>query len=109
VHTNVDRAIRETFGDRPLACTERLRGGSNKGVHRLTFTDGGTCVLYRWHAEESFWPADIALVEDVPGGSLEALLALDAAGGREALGGRWPRPPRAFRASPPPRPDRGTR
>ena len=126
MHINVDRAIRDVFGNRPLTGTQRLRGGSNKGVHRLTFADGGTCVVYRWHTDESFWPAevafdvgplrprhgradflrrharvralgvrvpeilgvsgdDLALVEDVPGGSLEDLLARDAAGGREVL------------------------
>ena len=118
--------IRTAFGDRGPAAVTPVRGGSNKGVHRLTFTDGGSCLLYRWGSAESYWPArtvlsvgplgaqhdrerfldrqrrlralgvrvpevlalggtDLALVEDVRGGSLQDLLAADPAAGREAL------------------------
>lgn len=107
---------------------ERLRGGSTKGVYRLTFDDESTAVLYVWDAAENYWPpraggagqdrtdpfadasgpdffeasqarlsivgvrtprtylvdrsrsrypADIALDEDVRGGTLEALIQRD--------------------------------
>ena len=121
----LDEPIRAAFGDRRLTTVARVSGGSNKGVHRLTFADGGTCLAYRWN-DENYWPVrtvltvgplggrhdrarfldrqgrlsalgvrvpevlalggtDLALVEDVRGGSLEDLLALDPAAGREAL------------------------
>lgn len=41
---------------RRVGRAERLRGGSKKGVYRLYVTDGSTFVLYRWHAEENYWP-----------------------------------------------------
>jgi hypothetical protein len=118
--------IRDTYGtDRRLRELTRLTGGSTKGVYRLTLDDGSTVLLYRWAAEENFWPAqtgldfgpfqndagrdgflrchtllrdlgvrvpeivvmgpDRALVEDVRGGTLEALLDRDPATGRQAL------------------------
>ncbi|WP_328464119.1 phosphotransferase [Actinoplanes sp. NBC_00393] len=132
MRTNVDHAdlaepIRSAFGDRELVASERLSGGTAKGVYRLRFADGGSCLAYRWHRDENYWPAqtvlavgplgatssraafldrrerlgalgvrvpelfalggtDLALVEDVRGGSLEDLLARDVAAGREALG-----------------------
>lgn len=127
MRTKLDHAdIAAVIGDRPLTGLQRLSGGSNKGVYRLTFADGGSCLAYRWHPDENFWPAqtilavgplgastgragflhrherlsalgvrvpkilglggtDLALVEEIRGGSLEALLAHDAAAGREAL------------------------
>ncbi|MEU8606733.1 phosphotransferase [Actinoplanes sp. NPDC048791] len=119
--------VRDTYGtDRRLRELSRLAGGTTKGVYRLTLDDGSTVLLYRWAAEENFWPAqtgldigpfqadagrdgfarchkllrdlgvrvpeivlmgpDRALVEDVRGGTLEALLERDPAAGREALG-----------------------
>jgi hypothetical protein len=36
--------------------TERLRGGSKKGVYRLAFDDGRTVVGYVWHPSEDYWP-----------------------------------------------------
>lgn len=36
---------------------DRLAGGSTKGVYRVTFDDGFTCVAYRWHPDENYWPA----------------------------------------------------
>jgi hypothetical protein len=119
--------VRDTYGtDRRLRELTRLAGGSTKGVYRLTLDDGSTVLLYRWAAEENFWPAqtgldfgpfqndagrdgfvrchallrdlgvrvpeivvmgaDRALVEDIRGGTLEALLERDPAAGREALG-----------------------
>ncbi|MGK5694730.1 phosphotransferase family protein [Streptomyces sp. URMC 128] len=109
---------------RTLTGVERLRGGTKKGVYRLTFDDDSTAVAYVWSAEEDYWdqpdpdprdvfshgtglglftaahdrlaasgvrtprllyadaththlPADAAVVEDLPGGSLEAALARD--------------------------------
>jgi hypothetical protein len=50
-----------TFPERTLVDVMRLTGGSNKGVYRLTFADDFTCLAYRWHADENFWPADIAI------------------------------------------------
>ncbi|GAA2690776.1 phosphotransferase family protein [Nonomuraea recticatena] len=108
-----------------LTGVSRLKGGSKKGVYRLTFDDGSTTIVYIWDDAENFWPAtraddaghhadpfshasgidlfqaanrrlaalgvrtprvhladrsrshypaDIAVVEDVPGENLEALL-----------------------------------
>jgi Phosphotransferase enzyme family len=118
---------RVAFPARALREVTRLTGGSVKGVYRLRFDDGFTCLAYRWHADENFWPAqtffdvgpfvghgsretfverhavltglgvrvpeifeidetaDLALVEDVRGGTLQALLERDAAAGREVL------------------------
>jgi hypothetical protein len=106
---------------------DRLAGGSTKGVYRVTFDDDFTCVAYRWHPDENYWPAEtifdvgpfaghgslatflekhellsrlgvrvpvihdvfpahnLALVEDVRGGSLESLLSRDEKAGRAAL------------------------
>jgi hypothetical protein len=109
----------------------RLRGGSKKGVYRLTFDDDSTAIAYIWDDAENYWPsaqaddagdhadpfsiasgieafeaahrrldalgvrtprihladrsgsyypADIAVVEDVPGASLEAKLRQDPRG-----------------------------
>ncbi|OKI21834.1 aminoglycoside phosphotransferase [Streptomyces sp. CB03911] len=120
-------------GRRPVTVA-RLRGGSKKGVYRLTLDDASTVVVYRWAAAENYWPgaadepgpdagdagrqqhplspasgldlfeaahrrlaalgvrtprlyladgsrtlhrADLAVVEDVPGENLEALLGRD--------------------------------
>lgn len=48
--------VREAFGaDRRLDRVDRLRGGSSKGVYRLTFERGPSVVLYVWAADENFW------------------------------------------------------
>jgi hypothetical protein len=39
-----------------VSSTERLRGGSKKGVYRLVLEDGSTVVGYVWSAAESHWP-----------------------------------------------------
>ncbi|WP_416959527.1 phosphotransferase family protein [Streptomyces sp. Agncl-13] len=109
-------AIGHTLND-----VTRIRGGSKKGVYRLTLGDGSTAVAYVWSPAEDLWdagpgdprdpfshasgltlftaaadrlaaagvraprllhadsththlPADAALVEDLPGGTLEDLL-----------------------------------
>jgi hypothetical protein len=36
---------------------DRLRGGSKKGVYRLTFDDGATVIGYLWNEAENYWPA----------------------------------------------------
>ncbi|TMR99081.1 phosphotransferase [Nonomuraea basaltis] len=127
--------VREVFGaDCRLNAVERLRGGSKKGVYRLSFGDGLSAVLYAWSADEDFWPAgsqggeadpfshasglrlfeagqarlsslgvrvpelyfadrsrkhhpeaDIALIEDVRGGTLETLLRDDPVEGERVL------------------------
>ncbi|UUU24715.1 phosphotransferase family protein [Streptomyces sp. DSM 40750] len=41
--------------DRRLNAVTRLRGGSKKGVYRLTFDDGGTVVAYVWSPDEDYW------------------------------------------------------
>jgi phosphotransferase family enzyme len=130
-----DAARAELGGGRRLVSTERLRGGSKKGVYRLAFDDGRTVIGYAWHPSEDYWPqaqqpvpdpadpfapatgselfetchalldrlgvraprvylldrsrtaspADIALVEDVRGGTLESELAAEPAGPHPAL------------------------
>ncbi|WP_338782842.1 aminoglycoside phosphotransferase family protein [Streptomyces sp. DG1A-41] len=109
---------------RSLTAVERLRGGTKKGVYRLTLDDDSTVIAYAWSADEDYWdqpdpdprdvfshgtglglftaahdrlaaagvrtprllyadaththlPADAAVVEDMPGGSLEDALARD--------------------------------
>jgi hypothetical protein len=50
--------VRAAFGPGPrLAAVDRLRGGSKKGVYRLTFDDGATVIGYLWNAAENYWPA----------------------------------------------------
>jgi hypothetical protein len=39
--------------DRPLASVTRLRGGSRKGVYRLTRDDGSTAIAYVRSADEA--------------------------------------------------------
>jgi hypothetical protein len=103
----------------------RLRGGTKKGVYRLTFADDSTVIVYSWAPEENYWPtarrtdpfadasgidlfesahqclrdvgvrtpevylvdrtADIAVVEDVPGGTLEDLLRRDPSAAESAM------------------------
>jgi hypothetical protein len=121
---------------RRLIGASRLRGGSKKGVYRLTFDDNTTAVAYIWADSENFWPgaalgcvgdladpfshasgidlfeaahrrldalgvrtphvwladrsrryhpADIAVVEDVPGATLEDLLRRRPRGAAETL------------------------
>jgi hypothetical protein len=121
--------VRAALGPgRRIARAERLRGGSKKGVYRLTLDDDATLIAYLWDAAEDYWPttradeaadhadpfahasgldlfeaahrrlhalgirtprlywadasrqhhpADVAVVEDVPGRTLEALLHHD--------------------------------
>ncbi|MFD7302846.1 phosphotransferase family protein [Streptomyces pharetrae] len=41
----------------PLTSVTRLRGGSRKGVYRLTRDDGSTAVAYVWSPDEDQWDA----------------------------------------------------
>ncbi|OUC97479.1 phosphotransferase family protein [Streptosporangium minutum] len=119
-----------------LTGVSRLRGGSKKGVYRLTFDDDSTAIAYIWDDAENYWPtaqidevdnhanpfshasgidlfeaahrrldalgirtprihladrsrshypADIAVVEDVPGATLEVLLQRDQHGAKVPL------------------------
>lgn len=130
-------AARAALGaGRRLAGVDRLRGGTNKGVYRLSFDDGSTAIAYIWAEEENYWPdgrtagtvnltdpfspasgidlfmaaqrrlddlgvrtprvyltdrshrlypADIAVVEDVPGENLETRLQRDPRGAEPAM------------------------
>src|SRR5262249_34671881 len=56
---HVASAARAKLGaGRRLVGTERLRGGSKKGVYRLAFDDGLTVIGYVWHPSEDYWPQD---------------------------------------------------
>ncbi|CAI7978139.1 Aminoglycoside phosphotransferase [Frankia sp. Hr75.2] len=123
-----------------LVGVSRLRGGSRKGVYRLTLDDDSTAIVYIWDDSENYWPtpraggtdsgtdshtdpfepascldlfeaapreldvlgirtprirltdrsgghypADVAVVEDVPGDSLEALLREDPHGAEATM------------------------
>ncbi|GCB46189.1 phosphotransferase [Streptomyces sp. NL15-2K] len=46
-----------TGAHRTLTGVARLRGGSKKGVYRLTFDDDTTAVAYVWSADEDYWDA----------------------------------------------------
>ena len=49
---------RAAFGDRrQIRSVDRLRGGSKKGVYRLTFNDASSVVSYVWDPAENYWPA----------------------------------------------------
>jgi Phosphotransferase enzyme family len=63
VVTGADLAglARAAFGaQRRLTGVSRLRGGSKKGVYRLTLDDGLTAVAYLWADEENYWPGSAA-------------------------------------------------
>jgi aminoglycoside phosphotransferase (APT) family kinase protein len=50
-------ALARAASGRDLAAVDRLRGGTKKGVYRLTFDDATTAVGYVWSAAENYWPA----------------------------------------------------
>jgi hypothetical protein len=117
---------------RRLDTVTRLRGGSKKGVYRLTLDDASTAIAYVWSPDEDYWdapsadprdpfshasglglftashdrlaalgvrtprllyadssrtrlPADAAVVEDLPGRTLEELLRRDPHAAAPAL------------------------
>jgi hypothetical protein len=134
----LEGTVRAAFGaERRLLGVSRLRGGSKKGVYRLTFDDDTTAIAYIWADDENYWPAeqvadtgnladpfshasgidlfeaahrrlsalgirapriyladrsqrrypaDIAVVEDVPGENLEIRLQRDPRGAEMTLG-----------------------
>ncbi|MFJ5519697.1 phosphotransferase family protein [Streptomyces griseoluteus] len=119
------RLVRDGLGPRcRVTGVERLRGGSKKGVYRLTLTGAGappTVIAYSWAPQENYWPsvptshasglapflsahhtlqaagvrtphvlyasepAGLALVEDIPGDTLEATFATGPARAAKAL------------------------
>ncbi|MEU9508825.1 phosphotransferase [Micromonospora sp. NPDC048170] len=84
---------RAAFGrGRVLVSAERLRGGTKKGVYRLTLDDGSTGVAYVWHPREDYWPAQAVPAPDDPFGHATGA-GLFAAAHREftAAGVRVPR------------------
>jgi hypothetical protein len=42
---------------RRLSAVERLPGGTQKGVYRLTMDDATTAIAYLWEDSENYWPA----------------------------------------------------
>lgn len=46
------------LGGGPVTDVTRLRGGSKKGVYRLSRGDGFSAVLYVWSTAEDYWPAE---------------------------------------------------
>ncbi|WP_345635750.1 phosphotransferase family protein [Rugosimonospora acidiphila] len=44
-------------GGRRLDAVERIRGGTRKGVYRLTMDDATTVIAYLWEDSENYWPA----------------------------------------------------
>lgn len=57
--------VRAAFGPRRrLAAADRLRGGSKKGVYRLTLDDRATVICYVWDAAENYWPDRPSEAED---------------------------------------------
>ncbi|MFI6736151.1 phosphotransferase family protein [Nonomuraea sp. NPDC050451] len=78
-------------GRRP-AGVERLRGGSKKGVYRLSFDDDGPgAIVYVWSEEEDFWPVASNADPETPFGHASGLRFFEAAHGRlSGLGVRVP-------------------
>ncbi|MGH3392777.1 MAG: phosphotransferase family protein [Actinomadura sp.] len=79
-------------GGRRLDGVERLRGGSRKGVYRLTMDDATTAIAYLWEDSENYWPAaegDDDLTDPFsPGAGLDLFEAAHAR--LDALGLRVP-------------------
>jgi len=80
---------------RRLIGVSRLRGGSKKGVYRLTLDDDSTAIVYIWDDAENYWP--ITRADDVedhadPFSHASGIDLFQAANRRlEALGIRTPR------------------
>lgn len=57
-HHDLAPLTRTAFGGaRTLAAVTRLRGGSKKGVYRLTLDDDSTAIAYVWSPDEDYWDA----------------------------------------------------
>lgn len=57
---------RAAFDGRALGSVQRLRGGTKKGVYRLTLDDGTTGIAYVWSDGEDYWPAAPAREQEGP-------------------------------------------
>jgi Phosphotransferase enzyme family len=62
-----------------LQAVERLRGGSKKGVYRLTLDDDTTAIAYVWSADEDFWPHTVATDPAEPFAPATGLALFEAA------------------------------
>ncbi|MEQ4300595.1 aminoglycoside phosphotransferase family protein [Plantactinospora sp. B6F1] len=58
--------------DRRIEELTRLRGGTKKGVYRLTLDDRCTVVAYVWSPGENYWPDRPAVPADAPSGDVLA-------------------------------------
>src|SRR5690348_8974093 len=84
--------VRAAFGPgRRLAGLTRLRGGSKKGVYRLTLDDGSTAILYVWDPAENYWPDSVTQQADPFSDASGADLFLAGHRQLDALGVRTPR------------------
>jgi hypothetical protein len=76
---------------RELVTVTPMRGGTRKGVHRLTFEDDSTAVLYTWDPAADYWPE----LDEDPASPFTADSGIDlfdsARTQLEALGVRTPR------------------
>ena len=80
------------LGDHQVAGVTRVRGGSKKGVYRLSCADGFSAILYVWSRAEDYWPADPdAEAEDVFTHASGLRLFTACAKRLEAAGVRIPR------------------
>jgi hypothetical protein len=59
--------VATAFGpSRALAEVTRLKGGSKKGVYRLTFADAPSAILYVWDPVENYWPTPSSTIVSEP-------------------------------------------
>ncbi|WP_245194810.1 aminoglycoside phosphotransferase family protein [Kitasatospora phosalacinea] len=88
--------VREVFGtDRRITAVDRLRGGTKKGVYRVTLDDAGSAVVYLWSADEDYWSGLLPDGHDDPADPFSHASGLDLLEGAtrrlEAVGARAPR------------------
>jgi hypothetical protein len=91
---DLDAVVRAAFGPgRGLTALQRLKGGSKKGVYRLSLGDGSAVIAYVWAAAENYWPAPNGPAADAgPFGEASGAGLFEAAAARLAdLGVRTPR------------------
>jgi hypothetical protein len=83
---DLEDVVRAAFGAGcGLAGVQRLRGGSKKGVYRLSLADGRTAIAYIWAAAENYWPAPGGGAADAgPFGEASGAGLFEAAGARLA-------------------------
>jgi hypothetical protein len=90
----LEALVRVAFGPgRGLAAAARLRGGSKKGVYRLSLDNGCTVIGYIWAEAENYWPAPRSPDAGAgPFGEASGAGLFEAAGTRLAAAGvRTPR------------------